>query len=209
MLVVVRHGQSEANAIGLVIGRTDSPLTELGHRQAVALGDALASRGTGCCRILTSPLRRAVGTAEAIAASYTRAQGPEAIPLLDLDERFLELDYGELDATLPSDLPPTLWENWRRDVSWRPPGGETLGEVKARVTSALEDLSADAARSDVIVVTHLSPIRAAVTWALGGGPEMSWRLSLATASITRISTNDPLRPALVGFNDTAHLAGLK
>ena len=209
MLIVVRHGQSEANAIGLVIGRTDSPLTALGQLQAVALGDALASRGIANCRILTSPLQRAAGTAEAIAAAYTRAHGPGATPRVDLDERFLELDYGELDGTLPSDLPPALWENWRTDVSWRPPGGETLGEVKARVTGACEELSSDAARSDVVVVTHLSPIRAAVTWALGGGLEMSWRLSLAPASITRISTNDLLRPTLVGFNDTGHLTGLR
>ncbi|MGD0440008.1 MAG: histidine phosphatase family protein, partial [Acidimicrobiales bacterium] len=38
MLFLVRHGQSDANAAGLVIGRTDSPLTELGQRQAAALG---------------------------------------------------------------------------------------------------------------------------------------------------------------------------
>ena len=73
----------------------------------------------------------------------------------------------------------------------------------------VEELSGDAARSDVVVVTHLSPVRTAVTWAVGGGLEMYWRLSLATASITRISMNDPLRPVLVGFNDTAHLAGLR
>ena len=164
--------------------------------------------GTSSCRILTSPLQRAASTAEAVAAAYTRAHGAGATPRVDLDERFVELDFGELDEMLPSDMPPMLWENWRTDASWRPPGGETLGEVKARVTGACEELSSDAAQSDVVVVTHLSPIRAAVTWALGGGLEMSWRLSLATASITRISTSDPLRPALVGFNDTAHLARL-
>ncbi len=115
-----------------------------------------------------------------------------------------------LGWTLPSDLPPALWENWRTDVSWRPPGGETLGEVEARVTGTCEELSSDAARSDVVVVTHLSPIRAAVTWALGGGLEMSWRaFSRPGLDLTRISTNDLLRPTLVGFNDTGHLTGLR
>jgi broad specificity phosphatase PhoE len=42
MLFAVRHGQSESDATGLLIGRTDSPLTELGQRQAISLGDALA-----------------------------------------------------------------------------------------------------------------------------------------------------------------------
>jgi probable phosphoglycerate mutase len=208
MLLLVRHGQSEANAVGLLVGRIDSPLTELGHRQAIALGNVLATRGTGACHILTSPLRRAGQTAEAIAAAYARTLGPGALPRVELDERFVEFDYGELDGTLPWELPPGLWEGWRSDAGWRAPGGETLEEVRVRVTAACEELAAEAARGDVVVVTHLSPIRAAVTWALGGGPEMSWRLSLGVASISRISTGDSFGPALVSFNETAHLAGL-
>jgi broad specificity phosphatase PhoE len=208
MLFLVRHGQSEANAAGLLVGRTDSPLTELGHRQATVLGDALASRGSSACRIFTSPLQRAGQTAEAIAVSYRSALGSTAVPRVDVDGRFVELDYGELDGTLPWEQPPGLWESWRADTGWRPGGGETLDEVRARVTAACEELSAEAARSDVVVVTHLSPIRAAVIWALGGGPEMSWRLSLGVASITRISTGGSSGPALVSFNEMAHLAGL-
>src|SRR5208283_1295664 len=148
------------NAAGLVIGRTDSPLTELGQRQAAALGEALASRGTVACSILTSPLQRARRTAEAIAAAYSRAFGPGAVPPPETEARFVEFDYGELDETPVSDFPPGFWERWRSDPSWRPPGGETLGEVSARVTAACEELSAEAARRDVIVVTHLSPVRA-------------------------------------------------
>ncbi|MGD0983494.1 MAG: histidine phosphatase family protein [Acidimicrobiales bacterium] len=208
MLFLVRHGQSEANAAGLVIGRTDSPLTELGHRQAVALGDALASRGAAACRILTSPLQRAEQTAEAVAAGYARAFGPEALSPPEIDGRFVEFDYGELDETPLSGFPPGFWERWRSDPAWRPPGGETLGEVGARVTAACEELSAEAARGDVVVVTHLSPVRAAVVWALGGGPELSWRLSLGVASITRISTAGPFGTQLASFNETGHLAGL-
>jgi probable phosphoglycerate mutase len=206
MLFLVRHGQSEANAAGLVIGRTDSPLTELGQRQAAALGDALASRGTAACRILTSPLQRAERTAEAIAAAYSRAFGPGAVPPPETDARFVEFDYGELDETPISGFPRGFWDQWRSDPSWRPPGGETLGEVRVRVTAACEELSAEAARRDVIVVTHLSPVRAGVVWALGAGPELSWRLSLGVASITRISTAGPFGRQLAGFNETAHLA---
>ena len=77
------------------------------------------------------------------------------------------------------------------------------------MTAACEELSAEAAPSDVIVVTHLSPVKAAVVWALGAGPEMSWRLSLGVASISRISTAVSSGPTLVSFNETAHLAGLE
>ncbi len=209
MLLLVRHGQSEANAAGLVIGRTDSPLTELGRRQAIALGHALASRGTDPCRIFTSPLRRAAETAEAVVAAYARAPRGEKLPRVEVDERFVELDYGELDETAPSDFPSGFWERWRSDPSFRPPGGETLEEVGARVSSACEELSAEAARADVVVVTHLSPVRAAVLWALGGGPELSWGLSLGVASITQIVTGGQFGRALRGFNETGHLAGVE
>ena len=208
MLLLVRHGQSRANAAGLLIGRADSPLTGLGHQQAVALGEVLASRGVAAGRILTSPLQRAMKTAQVIAAAYASVIEPAALPQVKVDGRFVERDYGELDETAPSELPPGLWDRWRSDAAWRPPGGETLGEVRARVSAACEELSAEAARSDVVVVSHVSPIKAAVTWALGGGPELSWRLSLGVASITRISTGGPVGPALVSFNETAHLAGL-
>src|SRR5271157_5405767 len=136
MLFLVRHGQSEANAAGLVIGRTDSPLTELGHRQAAALGDALASRGTAAARILTSPLQRAGRTAEAIAAAYSRAFGPRVVAPPETDARFVEFDYGEFDQTPLSGFPPGFWEHWRSDPCWRPPGGETLGELGERVNAA-------------------------------------------------------------------------
>jgi broad specificity phosphatase PhoE len=209
MLLLVRHGQSEANAAGLIVGRADSPLTELGHRQAVALGEALASRGKAAFRILTSPLQRAGHTAEAIASAYARAGGSPALVEVQVDERFVELDYGGLDETMVSELPAGLWDRWRSDVTWRPSGGETLVEVGARVCSACEELAAQAAEGDVVIVSHVSPIKAAVTWALGAEPGLTWRLSLGVASITRISTGGPMGPALVSFNETGHLADLE
>jgi hypothetical protein len=80
MLLLVRHGQSRANAAGLLIGRADSPLTGLGHQQAVALGEVLASRGVAAGRILTSPLQRAMKTAQVIAAAYASVIEPAALP---------------------------------------------------------------------------------------------------------------------------------
>ncbi len=67
MLILVRHGQSEANAAGLLLGRLDSPLTELGRRQAKVLGEVLALRDPTPVQLVTSPLLRARETADAIA----------------------------------------------------------------------------------------------------------------------------------------------
>ena len=86
-----------------------------------------------------------------------------------------------------------------------PPGGESLRQLGERVSSALEDLSsAEDPELVTVVVTHVSPIKAAVCWALGVDDLVSWRLWVATASITSIVVGGGLR-ALHGLNDIAHL----
>jgi broad specificity phosphatase PhoE len=64
---------------------------------------------------------------------------------------------------------------------------------------------ADARDRDVVVVTHVSPIKAAVAWALGVGDEVAWRMWVGPASITRIGVADAV-PSLRSFNEIGHLA---
>jgi broad specificity phosphatase PhoE len=95
---------------------------------------------------------------------------------------------------------------WRADPGYRPPGGETLAEAGQRVRSACDELFAvdgEGARGAgaVVVVSHVSPIKAATCWALGLGDEGAWRLYLATASVTQISWG-PAGPVLNRFNET-------
>lgn len=208
MLILARHGQSEANREGLLLGRLDSPLTEVGRRQADAIAQAVCTRASSTARlparIVTSPLSRARQTAEAIAA---RLGGAVAV---EVDDRVVELDYGELDGASPRSLPASWWASWRADPGLAPPGGESLSEVHDRVVGALEEWSEVAASFDVVVVSHVSPIKSAVSWAVGAGPELAWRLGLDVASITRIRTTagGDHDPSLVGFNDTSHLQGV-
>ncbi len=205
MLILVRHGQSEMNAAGVLVGRSDPALTERGVRQAEATGRHLArvrdSRGAGDLPlvVVTSPLRRARRTAAVLlgAAGYAVE--------VDLDERLAEIDYGELEGLDPGEVGEARWEAWRRDPSWRPPGGETLSEVHARVASWCEEVAAAAATGDVLAVSHVSPIKAAAAWAIGAGPELAWRTTLAVAAITCISTAPR---ALHSFGEGGHLLGL-
>jgi len=209
VLILVRHGQSEANAAGLLSGRADSALTELGHRQAERIGEALAAAGLAGAssgvvplRILTSPLGRAQVTAEVIA----EALGPNA-PAPEVEDRLIELDYGELEGRRPSELAGGVWASWRADASWRPPGGESFPDLHRRVDPLWASLAEETVEGDVIAVSHVSPIKAAVAFALAAGPELAWKLSLGVASITRISLAPP-SPALVSFGETGHLLGL-
>lgn len=188
MLILLRHGRTEANAGGLLQGRIDPALDELGERQATAAAEAIGPVD----RVIASPLQRAQQTAAAFGAP------------VETDERFIELDYGEWEAKPVKEVPAATWAEWRTDLDFRPPGGETLNELGARVRTGLADLAADAMHQDIVVVSHVSPIKASVAWALGTGDETTWRLYLGQASICRIATTlDSAR--LIEFNVTSHL----
>ncbi|HEY1118321.1 MAG TPA: histidine phosphatase family protein [Acidimicrobiales bacterium] len=191
MLTVVRHGRTEANRSGLLLGRLDVGLDPLGQAQAAAVAAAVGSAD----RIVCSPLRRTRDTAAAWGVD------------VEVDDRWIELDYGDLDGTPLRDVDADLWARWRRDVTFAPPAGESLDALGERVRAACDDLADDARTGHVVVVTHVSPIKAAAAWAMGVGIEVSWRMFVAPASVTRIAVGDR-GPSLHGFNDVAHLAGV-
>ncbi len=199
MLILVRHGQTDANARGLLLGRSDPPLTEFGHRQARALADALPKAD----RIVSSPLTRARHTAAVLAGA---APGDTAAEGVQVDQRWIEMDYGELDGCPPTALDERAWQAWRADPDFVPAGGESLAAVSARVREACVELASDAASRDVVVVSHVSPIKAAVAWALGVGDEVAWRMFLADAAVCRIDTSGPA-PVLLSFNDVVPADG--
>lgn len=191
MIILLRHGRTTANANGLLQGRLDLQLDELGQRQAQAAAAAIGPVD----RVIASPLKRAQETAAALGQS------------VGTDERFIELDYGDWEAKPVGDVPAETWAEWRSDLDFRPPGGETLNELGRRVRDGLTDLAADAVNQKIVIVSHVSPIKASVAWALGTDDATTWRLFLAQASICRIATTlDSAR--LIEFNVTAHLDGL-
>lgn len=191
MLYAVRHGRTAQNAARLLLGRMDVPLDEVGRRQASALGQVDCLRSA--VRVVSSPLARAMETAAAIG------------PPVTVDERWAEIDYGVFDGAELA-AAAELWAGWDADLEYRPPHGESLADLGRRVRAACEDLWAEASERDVVVVSHVSPIKAAVAWALGVGDEICWRTFLDTASITVIG---PGRrgPTLRSFNETAHRPG--
>ncbi|SHK52181.1 probable phosphoglycerate mutase [Pseudonocardia thermophila] len=188
MLILVRHGEVAANAEGLLLGRADPPLTPTGRRQAVALAELVPRPA----RIVSSPLTRARETAAVLAAGEID---------VEIDPRWVELDYGHLDGKPPTALGDRDWHEFRTDPDFTPPGGESLAALCRRVRESCEELAADAAHRDVVVVSHVSPIKAAVTWALGVGDCVAWRMFLGDAAISRIDTSGP-EPLLLTFSDT-------
>ena len=183
VLLLVRHGETEPNVRGVLLGRDDPPLTELGRRQARALAAALPRPAA----VISSPLRRARETAVAF-----------GLPI-DVDDRWIELDYGEFEGRSDSALPAEVSARWRRDPTFSPPGGESLMALAARVGPACAEVLERAAESTVLVVSHVSPIKAALAWALDVPPQIAWRLYVEDAGISRVDVG-PAGPVVRWFN---------
>ena len=191
MLIVVRHGRTEANAAGRLLGRGDPGLDELGRRQAEALRSVVA----GASRVVCSPLLRTRETAAALGLPVT------------IDERWIEVDYGILEGEPFRDLSPEILSQWMSDPGFAPEGGESIAALGVRVRAACDDLAEEASERDIVVVSHVSPVKAAVAWALDVGDEITWRLYVAPASVTKVAVG-PVRRSLHLFNAQDHLDGL-
>ena len=191
MIILVRHGQTTSNAARLLVGRSDPDLTELGERQALALRALLAD----VVEVWTSPLQRA------------RATAALAVPVVDavVKQSFIEVDYGSLDGSSLSDVSGAQWRAFEHDHDTAFGDGESLASVDQRVHAELDELLADQgslvhhATSHLAIFSHMSPIKSAMTWALGVSGSVAWRMNLSNGSVTTIGTRMGA-PRLMNYN---------
>ena len=190
MLIFLRHGRTAANEAGLLQGRLNQDLDEHGRQQAIDAASYIVSETGEVDVVIASPLKRAQQTAQAFGVD------------VETDERFIELSYGIYEGVPHADVPSEVWQTWRNDYSFVPEGGESLAALDDRVRSACSDLIERAAHQNVVVVSHVSPMKSAVAWALGVDIGISWNCHLDHASICRIAIRGR-RPTLLTFNETA------
>ena len=197
--VLLRHGQTPMSVQKRYVGRSDVPLTDLGVRQAVAAAKRLASAGLDV--IVTSPLWRAVQTAEEVAA----ATGAPVVA----DEGFRETDFGAWEGQTFAEVRerwPAEMTAWLADPAVAPPGGESFTEVSERVTAALHRVLAARDRQAVLIVSHVTPIKMLVAKALLAPPAALFRMHLDVAALSEIDWYADGPALLRSFNDTGHLA---
>ncbi|MGW4946618.1 histidine phosphatase family protein [Actinoplanes sp. NPDC004185] len=171
-LILIRHGQSAANVAfplanqrgllesGLSGRDTDVELTELGVEQARAVGRWLAtlSPGERPQVVITSPYRRARETWRIAVESSGLS-----LPAPSTDDRLVDRLTGELemltDAAIRQRFPdePARFEQ-AGEYAYRPPGGETFGDIAERLASFLADLNGKHAGERVVVVAHDSVV---------------------------------------------------
>ena len=145
MIYIVRHGQTEQNLKKKLQGRSDFPLTELGREQASAVGDAFRDAGIVFDKVYSSPLGRAVETAELIAGDAP----------IEVEEALIEMDYGPYEGTDLHNLPPEVEEFFKDFTNHPAPDGmEQLSSVVARAGEFLVRLKAEAVHRDILLSPH-------------------------------------------------------
>lgn len=187
-MILVRHGRTAANREGRLQGRIDLPLDQLGERQAQAVAAAVGDE-FDVAHVIASPLQRAQQTA----AAFGRP--------VETDERWIELSYGVFEGVPPADVPSEVWDRWQTDHEFVPEGGESLATLDERVRTACIELIERAQDEHIVVVSHVSPMKAAVAWSLGVDIGISWRCHLDHASVCRVAFRGR-RPVLSTFNET-------
>jgi ribonuclease H / adenosylcobalamin/alpha-ribazole phosphatase len=197
--VLLRHGETPLSAERRFAGRGDIPLTETGKLQAKAAAQRLAARG-GIQLIVTSPLRRARLTAEAVAA----ATGAP----VQVDEGWIEADFGEWEGLSYAEAMerwPGEVTAWMNDTSVAPPGGESFATAGRRVLAALDQLLERSEPGRVVVVSHVTPMKTALRHALLAPPAALRRMHLDVACLCEVDWYADGPVVVRSLNDTGHL----
>ncbi|WP_053721552.1 bifunctional RNase H/acid phosphatase [Saccharothrix sp. NRRL B-16348] len=198
-LYLLRHGQTELSVARRYSGRGNPPLTDVGRGQAEAAARRLA-KVEGLTAVVSSPLGRARETAQAVAS----ATGAE----LSWDDDLIETDFGAwegLTFTEAAERDPDVHRRWLGDPSVPTPGGESFDQVHHRVRRARNAIVSRFGGANVVVVSHVTPIKALLRMALDVGPSLLFRLHLDLASLSVVEFYPDGHASVRLVNDTSHL----
>lgn len=174
-LILCRHGETDWNVEGRYQGQADPPLNATGVAQAHNL--VVALRDVGLDLIYSSPLRRAIQTAEIVAE-------PLRLPVL-IEPGLMEIHQGDWQGRLRSEISardPDIFERWQTEP-WTvsPPGGESVVQVQERVNGALDAILEQHGGRCIGVFAHRVPIALIKLRYQGLGPEIVRSLDLPNA----------------------------
>ena len=201
-LYLIRHGRTAWNDEGRLQGWSDEPLDAQGRAQAAALADWL--RPVAFDAIYSSPLRRALDTAQAVA-------DPHTLPV-QLDDRLRERNVGDWAGLTLDQARATAPERFAGD--WRQagaPGGEAQSALTARVAAALDDILAAHPAGTVAVVSHGGALSAALAHTLGIPAGRPVSFSFHNTAVARLTVKPDGAGApivrLISLGDDRHLDG--
>lgn len=201
-IILARHGETDWNTGEIFRGRADIELNEVGVKQAELLGEYLS--GEKIDFVYSSPLKRAVKTAEAIAR-------PRAVDV-NIVQNLIDFDYGEwqgLSLREVKEKYPELYQDWRDTPEQvRIPGGESLEDVRSRAMPFVEDAVMRCGEGKIVFVSHRVVNKVLICALLGLGNAHFWNIRLDTGGISRFNCGDG-RVVLTSHNDTSYLKSVK
>ena len=189
IVILVRHVEHVLQR-EVLLGRThDAPFTERAKEQLAVLAESL--RDEHVTAIHSSPRRRALDTAAAIAAAH---QMP-----VEMREELDELNYGEWSGRRIQELAHhPHWRRWnRRRSAWRPPNGESMRDLQTRMLRYAAEFGGADSGETIIAVTHAEPIRALLLYVAGIPIDDFMRIDVDPGGVTRIKlVSDAGQPQL-------------
>ncbi|MCJ1677577.1 bifunctional RNase H/acid phosphatase [Streptomyces sp. APSN-46.1] len=200
--VLLRHGETALTPQKRFSGSggSDPELSPAGRRQAAAVAEALAARGT-VQTVISSPLRRCRETAQAVADRLGLG--------VTVEDGLREVDFGawegltfaEVQERFPDDL-----QAWLDSPKAAPTGGgESFMAATRRISATRDRLLAAHAGRTVLLVTHVTPVKILVRLALGAPPESLFRMELSAASLSAVAYYADGNASVRLLNDTSHL----
>ncbi len=177
---MMRHGQAENNVNKILVGRhVEAHLTEYGKRQVA--DTAMYLKDIPITRILVSPVIRTIETAkivcEILGSTY------------EIDERLYEIELGKLVGMNYEEIVQKYGNLFLKFYSGNDPtllsyGVESFTSVKNRINNLLEELGHKCEDENVLLITHLDPIKAAISILLDLNPKSLYRWHIRNASLT-------------------------
>jgi broad specificity phosphatase PhoE len=209
-IILVRHGVTDWNREGRFQGHQDPSLAAEGREEAQLLAARLtASAADRPARILSSPLSRALETAQVILGALN-----DSLLEIEPDPRLMELGQGEWEGRTHAEL---RVEDAERYALWRaapphrqPPGGEPIADGIARVKGAIGEAIALSELTNawpLCVVSHGGSLHLAAHILLEIALDRVWHMEMDNASISILARDDGAPWQLVTWNDTSHLLG--
>ena len=202
--VLVRHGATQFSLEKRFSGKggADPGLAPIGEAQAAAAAHELASR-MQFDLVVSSPLLRTRQTAHILAGGVAED--------LVIMEDLAECAFGEWDG-LTFDEVQTRWPDelrqWLDSVDYAPPGGESFTQVHARVARARQELIYSYPSRNILVVSHVSPIKLLVALTIDAPVESVYRMELRPCSISTTTWYPDGNNSLYGFAESSHLRGV-
>ena len=199
-LLLLRHGETPLSVEKRFSGVGDPVLTATGLAQAEAAAARLSHEPYRIDVIVSSPLKRALQTAEAVAA----ATGVKVV----VDEGLRETDFGAWEGHTFAEIQrrwPDLLTAWLADPAVAPPGGESFEQAARRVEAAVGRIVARYPGRAILVVSHVTPIKTILRLALLAPPAALHRMHLDIACLSVVDYYADGPAVVRSINDTAHL----